>query len=52
MHPERKIWTMMMMMMLTSVIYLGKQGEGHAPREEDVDYDDDVDFCYLFRRAG
>ena len=44
---ERKIW--IMMMMLTSAIYLGKQGEGHAPREEDLDGDDDVDFCYLFR---
>ena len=41
-----------MMMMLTSVIYLGEQGEEHAPREEDLDVDDDdVDFCYLFRQA-
>ena len=37
MHPERKIWTVMMM--LISVIYLGEQGEGHTPREEDLDGD-------------
>ena len=47
MHPERKIWPVMMI----SVIYLGEQGEVHAPREEDLDGDDDVDFCYLFRQA-
>ena len=40
MHPERKIWTVMMM--LTSVIYLGEQGERHTPREKDLDGDDDV----------
>ena len=49
MHPERKIWTVMKM--LTSVIYLGEHGEGRAPREEDLDGDDDVDFCDVFRQA-
>ena len=49
MHPARKIW--MMMMLLTSAIYIGKQGEGYAPREEDLDDDDDVDFCHLYRQA-
>ena len=34
-----------MVVMLTSVIYLGEQGKGHAPTEEDLDSDDDVGLC-------